>query len=405
VAALLDGVADVSEGGPADAARWRFVRRRGVAVFQAHGYTEVRPAVIEPEGMAQAAGTREAIAIGPEGKSRAELRADPQASLARLWARNKPDDFARWMAAGTVFDQNAHGAHRVRGWAALTGLVIGAADPAADAEAAILLQSFAGDLSLREGEVTVGTLGDAADLRGYTGALAELLPLRCNNCQAAPDVLRFFTCEDEGCRALAQSAPPLRDFLGVAALKHHEALLAILEAAGFHVTDDPRMAFGQGRYQGTVMELRARDSSGVMIGVGRGGRRDDLLARLGAPPTPAFGLTVGVARAAACLRGDGESYEQACEVFFASRGAGARAWALKSAAAGRALGFRTDVELRDLGWEQQVARAERSRARVVVLAGEAERKKGEVALRDMRAHEFRRIPEETLLTELKRILR
>jgi histidyl-tRNA synthetase len=42
---------------------------------------------------------------------------------------------------------------------------------------------------------------------------------------------------------------------------------------------------------------------------------------------------------------------------------------------------------------------------VVVLAGEAERKKGEVAIRDMRAHEFRRIPEESLLVELKRILR
>jgi histidyl-tRNA synthetase len=139
--------------------------------------------------------------------------------------------------------------------------------------------------------------------------------------------------------------------------------------------------------------------------VARGGRRDDLLARLSAPAGPAFGLTVGVARAAACLRGDGESYEQSCEVFFASRGSGARAWALKNAAAGRALGFRTDVELRDLTWEEQVARAERVRARVVVLAGESERKKGEVALRDMRAHEFRRIPEETLLAELKRILR
>jgi histidyl-tRNA synthetase len=165
------------------------------------------------------------------------------------------------------------------------------------------------------------------------------------------------------------------------------------------------MIFGQGRFQGTVVQLQARDPDGQIVGIARGGRRDGLLAKIGAPDAPAFGLTLGVARAAACLRGDGESYEQACEVFFASKGAGARAWALKSAAAGRALGFRIDVELRDLSWEEQVARAERVRARVVVLAGDAERKKGEVAIRDMRVQAFRRIPEDTLLVELKRILR
>jgi histidyl-tRNA synthetase len=398
---LLDDLADVGEGGPSDAARWRFIRRRGMAVFQAHGYNEARPPLLEPSGLALAAGSYDALDLG-QGL---ELRCDPQASLARLWARSKPADFSRWVGGVSVFDKDTRSPHRARGWAALTGIAIGAADPAADAEAAILLMSLAGDLSLRDGEVIVGTLGDEADLKGYLGALSELMPLRCTTCQGSPDPLRFLHCDDEGCRALAASAPPLRDFLGVAALKHHEAMLAILEAAGFHVADDPRMVFGQGRYQGTVVELRARDGAGNVVGVARGGRRDKLLERIGAAPMPAFGITVGVTRAAFCLRGDGESYEQACEVFFASRGAGARAWALKTAAASRALGFRTDVELRDLDWKLQVARAEKVRARVVVLAGEAERKKGEVAIRDMRAHEFRRIPEESLLVELKRILR
>jgi histidyl-tRNA synthetase len=398
---FLDDLADSAEGGPSEAARWRFVQRRGGTVFQAHGYNEVRPPVIEPGGLAEAGGSYDALGLG-QG---VELRADPQASLARLWARRRTGDFGRWMLTGSVLDQDTRAPHRAREWATLSGLVIGASDPAADAEAAIVLMSIAGDLSLRDGEVLVGTLGDEADLNGYVTALSELMPLRCATCLAARDPLRFLSCDDEGCRALSATAPPLRDFLGVRALKHHEAMLAILEAAGFHVADDPRMVFGQGRYHGTVVEMRARDATGRVVGVARGGRRDNLLAKIGAPDAPAFGITLGVARAATCLRGDGESYEQACEVFFASRGAGARAWALKTAAASRALGFRTDVELRDLSWERQVQRAEKVRARVVVLAGEAERKKGEVAIRDMRAQEFRRIPEDSLLVELKRILR
>jgi histidyl-tRNA synthetase len=398
---MLPDVPDTQDGGPADAAKWRFVRRRAFSVYQAHGYSEVRPSPVEPAGLAAQAGTVDAIVLG-QG---AELRADPQAAIAQLWLRRAGESFVRWFLAGTVFDRVAPGALRWRAWHAVAGLAIGAADPAADAETIILARSVAEDLGLRDWQVVVGTLGERADVEGYVGTLGELLPLRCATCAASGDALRFLSCEDEGCRALAANAPPLRDFLGVASLKHHESLLATLEAAGIHVDDDPRLAFGQGRFTRTLIELRARNIDDDWVVVARGGRRDDLVSALGGAPAPAVGLTLGVARAGACMGGDGESWEPACEVFFAARGAGARAWALRTAAVGRALGFRTDVELREVGWEEQVARAERVHARVVVLAGEKERRAGVVAVRDMRSKEFRRIPEDTLVTELKRILR
>jgi histidyl-tRNA synthetase len=112
-----------------------------------------------------------------------------------------------------------------------------------------------------------------------------------------------------------------------------------------------------------------------------------------------------VARAADCLPGDGESYESACEVFIAARGTAARAWALKAASAERARGFRVDVDLREVGWADQLQRAEQVKARVVLVVGEVERKKGEVAIRDMHTRETRHIPEDTLPAELKRLLR
>lgn len=401
---MLAEVPETRNGGPPEAALWRFVRRRGFAVFQTHGYREVRPSVLEPVGLAERSGPSDpAFPIGAD----AELRSDPAASLARLFVqRARPDEsFVRWMLAGPVFDSAPRGSLRWRVWQSLSGLVIGATDPAADAEVAVLALSLAGDLGLRDPKVAIGTLGERGDIEGYVSTLSELLPLRCADCRAAPDTLRFLTCDDEGCRALCAAAPPVRDFLGVASLKHHEAVLATLEASGFHAHDEPRLAFGLGRYQRTLIEVRARTPDGAQVVVARGGRRDGLIATLGGRELPAVALTLGVARAAACVSGEGESYEPSLEVFFASRGAGARAWALRAAAVGRALGFRTDVELRDVPWEAQVARAEELHARVVVLAGEAERKKGEVAVRDMRMKEFRRVPEGTLVKELKRILR
>ncbi|HZS36677.1 MAG TPA: ATP phosphoribosyltransferase regulatory subunit [Polyangia bacterium] len=399
------------DGTPGDAAKWRFVRRRAFAVFQAHGYVEVRPPSIEPLGVAERSGGEPAIAV--EG---GELRADPMASIARLYvaAASSPSDrFARWMLAGTVYDRSPRGAARARAWQAVAGLILGASDPAGDAEIAALCGGVAADLGLVAPEVVIGSIGDAADLARYAAATAELGTLRCAACAGARDQLRFLSCEDEGCRALAASAPPLRASLGVAALKHHEAVLATLEASGFTVRDDPKLGFGAGRYNRTVVELRARVAGargepGELITVARGGRRDRLVESLGGRASAAVGVTLGVVRAAACTPGEGESYQPACEVFFAARGSGGRAFALRAAAAERSRGFRVDVDLRpdkEAGWADQLMRAEKVRARVVVVVGDVERKRGEVAIRDMQTRETRTIPEDTLPAELKRLLR
>jgi histidyl-tRNA synthetase len=116
-------------------------------------------------------------------------------------------------------------------------------------------------------------------------------------------------------------------------------------------------------------------------------------------------ITIGLRRASACVAPADESFEQACEIFIAAQGAGARAWAFRVAAAERARGFRVDVDLADGGWADQLRHAEEVRARVVIVCGEGERKSGEVALRDMQTREVRRVPEADLAGELKRLLR
>jgi histidyl-tRNA synthetase len=398
---------NVRDAAPAEAAKWRFVRRRCVGVFQAHGYREVQPSPLEPAGTAARGGGR-ALALG-DGT---ELASDPLVSLARTFAAaSSPIAFGRWMTAGNAFDPRPSGALRLAAWHAVAGLIFGAPSPAADGEVAALALAVGSDLGLRGFEVALGTLGDAHDLERFLAATAEMRALACPSCRAREDVapLGFLTCDDEGCRALAQSAPALREFVGVNALKHHEAVLATLEASGFVVRDDARLGFGAGRFQRTILELRARSADGRTMAVGRGGRRDDLVAAFGGPGLPAVGVTFGVARLAACTPGEphepGGGWESPIEVFIATRGTAARAWALRAATAERARGFRVEVDLRETGWAEQLSRAEEIRARVVLVVGEVERKKGEVAIRDMVTRQTRHIPEETLSAELKRLLR
>jgi histidyl-tRNA synthetase len=409
---------------PHEAAKWRFVRRRAYAAFLGHGYREAQPSPLEPAGQAARAGGGDAFAVG-DG---AELRRDGVVSLARAFAHLAPADeaFARWMTAGNVYDPTPAGPLRWRAFHAVSGIIVGASEPAAEAEVAGLLVTLARDLELRDAEVVLGSVGDDDAAARFLAACAELLPLRCAACRALneSDPLRFLGCDDEGCRALTASAPPYRQFVSVDALKHHEAVLATLEASGIVVRDEPRLAFGAGRYNQTVLELRARPDAIAIPGssarpvrdgaagaelpssiiVARGGRRDGLLPLFGRD-LPLVGVTIGVARMSACVPGEGESYESSCEVLFAARGAAARAFALKAAAVERARGFRVDVDLREVGWADQLRRAEQVRARVVVVVGDVERKKGEVALRDMTTREVRHIPEERLSFEIKRLLR
>jgi histidyl-tRNA synthetase len=398
-------MSDVRDAAPAEAAKWRFVRRRCVGTFFAHGYREVQPSRLEPAGTARAAGVAAALAL-PDGT---ELAVDPMASIARLFGARAEEKFARWCTAGSAFDAGPEGPYRFANWHMASGLIFGAPEPAADAEVATLCLAVAADLGVRDAEVAVSTLGDASDAQRYVESIVELSALACADCRAphAPP-LRFLSCDDEGCQALAASAPPLRDFVSVAALKHHDAVLATLDASGFAVRDDPRLGFGAGRFERTLIELRGRTADGRRLTLGRGGRRDRLTAALGGPASPAVGVTLGVARLAACMPGDldgGGGWESPTEVFIAAKGAAARAWALKAAAVERLRGFRVDVDLRETGWAEQLQRADQVRARVVIVVGEVERKKGEVAIRDMQTRETRHIPEETLSAELKRLLR
>jgi|GEM_PF-3853277 len=388
---------------PAEAAKWRFIRKRAFAAFTGYGFREVQTSPLEPNGTAPRTLNGPAMQTGQAF----ELRQDLLASLARVFvAKGDPDErFVRWMTSGNLFDPRPLGALRWPTWHGVGGLVLGAGEPAAEAEMAGLLLTLAADVGLKDAEVVLATVGDAGDVARFVDASAGHRALLCPLCRDAVSPLRFLSCPEDGCQSARDASPPLREFVSIAAQKHHEAVLGTVEASGFTVRDDPRLGFGAvGAYTRTQLELRARHGQGF-LSVARGGRRDRLVSGLSGVNLPAVGVTLGVARLAACAPGEDSEYESPCEVFFAARGAGARAFALKAAAVERARGFRVDVDLREVGWADQLQRAEKIRARIVVLVGDVERKRGEVALRDMSTREVRQIPEERLSLEIKRLLR
>jgi hypothetical protein len=193
-----------------EAAKVRFVRRRAEAVFRAHGYRELMPPLFDSHLWSQSS---------PDGSPAAQLRSDAIAALVRAHLTSGDGErFARRMMTGPLADPSANGRLRWPGYDVAAGAIIGVAAPVADAEVCMLALALGGDPGLGGASVAVNTLGEPDDLHRYLDEIAELLPLRCPSCQAAPDPLRFVSCDEEGCQALAATAPSVRGAASTPAL-------------------------------------------------------------------------------------------------------------------------------------------------------------------------------------------
>lgn len=205
------------DAGPEDAAKVRFVRRRAFAVYRAHGYRELLPSALDPAGQAARLGVAPVAAL-PDGGG--ELPSDPMAAIARVYAAG-PDAgrFARRMAKSTLFERSPSGPLRAASYEVACGVIFGSSGPAADAEVGAVAMALGSDPGLAHPELVVSTLGEPQDLQRYLHATTELRPLMCERCQGSPDPLRFLGCDEEGCRALAAAAPPLREQVSTPALQ------------------------------------------------------------------------------------------------------------------------------------------------------------------------------------------
>jgi len=121
---------------------------------------------------------------------------------------------------------------------------------------------------------------------------------------------------------------------------------------------------------------------GAQSALGGGGRYDGLIAELGGPPTPGVGFAIGLDRAMLVLeeRGAAAPAPPAGVYVAAMEATHAAALALARELR-RQLAVDLDVEARGFG--AQMKAAGKSGARLLVILGEEEWKRGEVVVKDL----------------------
>ncbi|MEU7024315.1 histidine--tRNA ligase [Streptomyces sp. NPDC046203] len=326
------------------------------------------------------------LALRPEGTA-SVLRAALEANLHKQG--NLP---VKLWYSGSYYRYERPQKGRYRHFSQVGAEAIGSEDPALDAELIILADQAYRSLGLRNFRILLNSLGDKECRPVYREALQTFLrgldldedTLR----RAEINPLRVLDDKRESVQQQLTGAPLLRDYLCDACKAYHEEVRALITAAGVVFEDDLKLVRGLDYYTRTTFEF-VHDGLGSQSAVGGGGRYDGLSEMIGGPALPSVGWALGVDRTVLALEAEGITLDlpAATSVFAVALGEEARRVLFGKITELRKAGVAADFSFGGKGLKGAMKDANRSGARLALVAGERDLAEGLVQLKDMESGE------------------
>jgi histidyl-tRNA synthetase len=404
---------------PAELERWQWAEARARAVLARYGYREIRTPVFEEfELFARTSGEssdvvqKEMYRFKDLGDRDLALRPEATAGVCRAYLQHQMSAAGRihrlWYL-GPMFRYSRPQKGRYRQFWQVGAEIIGTLAPGADVEMIALFVDLFEAWGFSGLTVAVNSVGTPQIRAAYGQALrAWLEPVRSqlsadSQRRLTENPLRVLDTKDEGDLALIaqrrSTMPRLLDALDEETRAHWDAVLAGLTAAGIAYEIDHGLVRGLDYYTRTAFEVHDR-SLGAQSALGGGGRYDGLIGDLGGPPTPGVGFSIGLDRVLLMLeqRSLGPA-PRAGGIYVAAMDA--------TRAAAPALvrelrrEFEVDCDLEARAFNAQMKSAGKSGARLLVLLGEEEWARGEVAIKDLESGEQQSVRREQLAAALR----
>ncbi|MBV9353040.1 MAG: histidine--tRNA ligase, partial [Mycobacterium sp.] len=265
---------------------------------------------------------------------------------------------------------------------------IGVDDPALDAEVIAVADAGFRSLGLEDFRLEITSLGDDTCRPQYRELLQEFLfqldldePTRR---RAEINPMRVLDDKRPQLRQMTAEAPVMLDHLSDVAKQHFDTVLAHLDALGVGYVINPRMVRGLDYYTKTTFEF-VHSRLGAQSGIGGGGRYDGLMRQLGGQDLSGIGFGLGVDRTLLALQVEGISVGETtrCDVFCVPLSEQAK---LRLSVLGgqlRAAGVRVDLAYGDRGLKGAMRAADRSGARIALVAGDRDIDAGTVGVKDL----------------------
>jgi len=394
------------------------VETAALEILARYGFAEIRLPIVErTELFARAIGEstdiveKEMYTFPDRDGTLLTLRPEGTASLVRAYVEHhldQRDAIGRFSYVGPMFRHERPQKGRHRQFYQVGAELIGREDPLSDAELLLALWDVLDEVGIQGASLLLNSLGDAQCRPQYREVLrvfgeahrAEL----CENCKRRleKNPLRILDCKEPGCRAATTDAPHLVDHLCAPCAAHFGRVRELLDAEGVSYELDWRLVRGLDYYVRTTFEVLG-PGLGAQSAIGAGGRYDGLVAQIGGPQVSGIGFAFGVDRLVLALQAsnpDVESEiaaEMAPELFIAPLGAAAEAAALTVARRLRQAGMRIELD-GGRSLKSLMRRADKLKARHVMILGEEELAQRRATMRDMEAKQDRKLAVDIDLT-------
>ena len=392
---------------PAQTPLWQFFEAQVKLVFDQYGYQEIRMPIAEKTdlfcrsiGEATDVVEKEMYTFADRNGDNMTLRPEGTASCVRAAQEHglTYNQVQRLWYHGPMFRYERPQKGRQRQFHQFGAEVYGLDGPDVDAELIIMTARLWRQLGLQGAvKLQLNTLGSAAARAAYRTDLVAFLQANMalldadSQRRVTTNPLRVLDSKDESTQALLDGAPNFYGYLDDESRVHFERLRELLDAAGISYEVNPRLVRGLDYYCKTVFEW-VTDKLGAQGTVCGGGRYDGMIEQLGGKPTPAVGWAMGVERMILLLQEmqqEPAGLGQQADVYLAHMGDAATVRTMQLAEQ-----LRTDIPGLRLLWhcgggslKNQMKKANRCSAKLVLIMGEDELAQGQIQIKPLQGQD------------------
>lgn len=392
---------------------WQYLEASVAKLFGSYGYREIRfPLVEKTDLFRRSIGEvtdiveKEMYTFVDRNDESITLRPEGTAGCVRACEQNGllHNQVQRLWYSGAMFRYERPQKGRLRQFHQFGVEVFGLEGPDIDAELIVMTARLWRLLGIdKYVKLQINSLGDVESRARYRAALVAFLAARTERLdedsrrRLGTNPLRILDSKNLDTQALLDGAPSLLEYLDADSQAHFARLRQLLDAAGITYSVNSRLVRGLDYYGKTVFEW-VTDSLGAQGTVCAGGRYDGLVEQLGGKATPAVGCGLGAERLVLLLdavEALPDSIARQLDAYVVAVGDVAEAALMFSERLRTSCpGVRIQNHCGGGGFKQQMKRADRSGAEVVLILGEDEVAAGTVTVKYLRrAIEQKTVPQ------------
>jgi histidyl-tRNA synthetase len=400
---------------------WQYVEKKAGELFKRYNYDEIRIPIFEytelfQRGIGEITDIveKEMYTFKDKGGRSLTLRPEGTASVMRSFLENKiygQTQPTKYYYMGPMFRYERPQAGRYRQFHQLGVEVIGADNPAIDAEVIAMGMNLMEELGLNNLELLINSIGCVKCRGEYLKILKDYLYKHydrlCKDCKnrLERNPLRVLDCKNESCSLVIKDAPKIVDYLCNDCKNHFDKLKEYLDILNIDYKVDPTLVRGLDYYTNTAFEVKYK-GLGAQDTVFAGGRYNGLAEEIGNKSIPGIGFAIGLERLIIIMEKQGIDFtrDEGIDLYITTIGEQAKKESFKYVNNLRKAGFRTCMDYLNRSVKSQMKAADKLKAKYTIIIGEEELKKGLAIVKNMETGDQQEIALVKLIDEIQMMM-